>query len=319
MASGSPNLLPALGGAPYGHISDPDRGARARRCARRHGVRRRLRRCLADHRTQHGGDRGAQRPGHRSREPERGGRGGRDAQLVRRRQQRDPGEAQGPHRRLQGAAPGRDDRDRDAPGRHRRRQPRQDPARHGRHARHLLLQLGLAPAGPQPGRHAGRPVRRGRSSPTSRSRTCRPSRRPAGPSSACRRRAASAAASSTTARSTATSGSRSPRRGPSSRRTTTRSSRTARRRRSAPRSATPGPPSCSSSPTSTTSRSPNPTFAEEYTANKAHYADTPAAQAGFAHLQEAFEKDWWQEDFGADTFDIGQQKLAEASARTTRC
>ena len=55
----------------------------------------------------------------------------------------------------------------------------------------------------------------------------------------------------------------------------------------------------------------NPNFAADYTANKAHYADTPAAQAGFAHLQEAFEKGWWQEDFGADTFDIGQQKLAE--------
>ena len=57
----------------------------------------------------------------------------------------------------------------------------------------------------------------------------------------------------------------------------------------------------------------NPTFAADYTANKAHYADTPAAQAGFAHLQEAFEKEWWQEDFGADTFDIGQQKLAEGA------
>ena len=48
--SGSPSL-PALGGAPHGHISDPDRGARAACRARRHGVRRRLRRCLADHRT----------------------------------------------------------------------------------------------------------------------------------------------------------------------------------------------------------------------------------------------------------------------------
>jgi raffinose/stachyose/melibiose transport system substrate-binding protein len=55
----------------------------------------------------------------------------------------------------------------------------------------------------------------------------------------------------------------------------------------------------------------DPTFAADYTANKAHYADTPAAQAGFAHLQEAFDKDWWQKDFGADKFEIGQQKLAE--------
>jgi raffinose/stachyose/melibiose transport system substrate-binding protein len=54
-----------------------------------------------------------------------------------------------------------------------------------------------------------------------------------------------------------------------------------------------------------------PDFAEKYTANQVHYADTPAALAGFQHLQEAFEKGWWQEDFGADKFDIGQQKLAE--------
>ena len=55
----------------------------------------------------------------------------------------------------------------------------------------------------------------------------------------------------------------------------------------------------------------DPSFAADYTANKAHYADTPAAQAGFKHLQEAFEKGWWQKDFGADKFEIGQQKLAQ--------
>jgi raffinose/stachyose/melibiose transport system substrate-binding protein len=54
-----------------------------------------------------------------------------------------------------------------------------------------------------------------------------------------------------------------------------------------------------------------PDFAEKYTANQAHYADTPAALAGFQHLQEGFEKGWWQPDFGVDTFAIGQQKLAE--------
>ena len=43
-----------------------------------------------------------------------------------------------------------------------------------------------------------------------------------------------------------------------------------------------------------------PDFAEKYTANQAQYADTPAALAGFEHLQEAFEKGWCQEDFGAD-------------------
>ena len=55
-----------------------------------------------------------------------------------------------------------------------------------------------------------------------------------------------------------------------------------------------------------------PDFAQSYTENKAHYADTPAAQAGFQHLREAFDKGWWQKDFGADKFEIGQQKLAEA-------
>ena len=54
-----------------------------------------------------------------------------------------------------------------------------------------------------------------------------------------------------------------------------------------------------------------PDFAEKYTTNQVHYADTPAAMAGFQHLQEAFEKGWWQEDYGVDKFDVGQQKLAE--------
>ena len=44
-----------------------------------------------------------------------------------------------------------------------------------------------------------------------------------------------------------------------------------------------------------------PDFAEKYTNNKIKYADTPAALAGFQHLQEAFEKGWYQEDFGAAT------------------
>jgi raffinose/stachyose/melibiose transport system substrate-binding protein len=54
-----------------------------------------------------------------------------------------------------------------------------------------------------------------------------------------------------------------------------------------------------------------PDFAEKYTANQVHYADTPAAQAGFQHLQEGFDKGWYQKDFGADKFENGQQKLAE--------
>ena len=41
-----------------------------------------------------------------------------------------------------------------------------------------------------------------------------------------------------------------------------------------------------------------PDFATKYTANKAKYATTPAALAGFQHLQEGFDKGWWQKDFG---------------------
>ena len=43
-----------------------------------------------------------------------------------------------------------------------------------------------------------------------------------------------------------------------------------------------------------------PGFAEKYTNNQSHYADTPAAAAGFKHLQEGYDKGWWQKDFGAD-------------------
>ncbi len=53
-----------------------------------------------------------------------------------------------------------------------------------------------------------------------------------------------------------------------------------------------------------------PDFAEQYTANEAHYSDTPAALAGFKRLEEAFQKEWWQEDFGADKFEDGLEMLA---------
>ena len=53
-----------------------------------------------------------------------------------------------------------------------------------------------------------------------------------------------------------------------------------------------------------------PDFAERYTANEAHYSDTPAAKVGFQHLREAFDKGWWQEDYAADKFERGQELLA---------
>lgn len=53
-----------------------------------------------------------------------------------------------------------------------------------------------------------------------------------------------------------------------------------------------------------------PTFADDYTANKAKYATTPAAMAGFAYLQEGYEKGWWQKDFATTKFDQGLNLLA---------
>ncbi len=55
----------------------------------------------------------------------------------------------------------------------------------------------------------------------------------------------------------------------------------------------------------------NPSFAEEYTTNKVKYATTPAAMAGFEHLQEAYEKEWYQQDFATAKFDQGLEVLAK--------
>ena len=99
--------------------------------------------------------------------------------------------------------------------------------------------------------------------------------------------------------------------GPSSRPTTT-SSRPPGSPRSAPhtRPRTTGPRNCSSLPTTATSRRPSPTSPTDYTNNKIKYADTPAALAGFQHLQEGFDKGWYQKDFGAASFDDGLNALA---------
>jgi raffinose/stachyose/melibiose transport system substrate-binding protein len=53
-----------------------------------------------------------------------------------------------------------------------------------------------------------------------------------------------------------------------------------------------------------------PNFAADYTNNKIKYADTPAALAGFQHLQEAFDKGWYEKDFGAASLDDGLNGLA---------
>ncbi|MEA4906350.1 MAG: ABC transporter substrate-binding protein [Anaerolineaceae bacterium] len=53
-----------------------------------------------------------------------------------------------------------------------------------------------------------------------------------------------------------------------------------------------------------------PAFADDYTANKAKYADIPAAMAGFEHLQEGYEKDWYQPDSATTKFEQGLEMLA---------
>jgi raffinose/stachyose/melibiose transport system substrate-binding protein len=54
----------------------------------------------------------------------------------------------------------------------------------------------------------------------------------------------------------------------------------------------------------------HPNFAEDYTNNKAKYAEISEAMAGFSHLQEGFEKDWYQPDFSTARFEQGLEMLA---------
>ncbi len=54
----------------------------------------------------------------------------------------------------------------------------------------------------------------------------------------------------------------------------------------------------------------NPTFAADYTGNKAKYATTPAAMKGFEYLEQVFKAGYLNADFGAATFDDGVRMLA---------
>jgi raffinose/stachyose/melibiose transport system substrate-binding protein len=54
-----------------------------------------------------------------------------------------------------------------------------------------------------------------------------------------------------------------------------------------------------------------PTFAADYTGNKAKYATIPAAMAGFTYLDEGFKKGWYQKDFTTTTFEQGLKLLAD--------
>lgn len=57
-----------------------------------------------------------------------------------------------------------------------------------------------------------------------------------------------------------------------------------------------------------------PGFADAYTANKAKYATTPAAMAGFQYLQQGYELGWWQQDYATTRFEPGLAILAEGKA-----
>jgi raffinose/stachyose/melibiose transport system substrate-binding protein len=54
-----------------------------------------------------------------------------------------------------------------------------------------------------------------------------------------------------------------------------------------------------------------PAFAQDYTANKAKFATTPAAEAGFEHLAEMHTKGYLNKDFGSATVDQGLKMLIE--------
>ena len=57
----------------------------------------------------------------------------------------------------------------------------------------------------------------------------------------------------------------------------------------------------------------DPNFAEEYTDNKAKFATTPAALEGFMHLQEGYQKGWWEPDFATTKFQQGLKLLADGT------
>src|SRR5438105_2461572 len=56
-----------------------------------------------------------------------------------------------------------------------------------------------------------------------------------------------------------------------------------------------------------------PNFAADYTANKAKYATTPAAMAGFTYLQEGNQKGWYSQDYQTRTFEQGLKLLADGT------
>jgi raffinose/stachyose/melibiose transport system substrate-binding protein len=57
-----------------------------------------------------------------------------------------------------------------------------------------------------------------------------------------------------------------------------------------------------------------PNFAADYTANKAKYATSPAAMAGFQYLEDTFKGGYLNEDFGVAKFDDGVRMVATGEA-----
>ncbi|MBP1962906.1 ABC transporter substrate-binding protein [Paenibacillus aceris] len=57
----------------------------------------------------------------------------------------------------------------------------------------------------------------------------------------------------------------------------------------------------------------NPTFVQDYTANKAKYATTPSALRGFEMTAETFKKGYMNKDFLATTYDNALKMLAEGT------
>src|SRR5215212_5430567 len=57
-----------------------------------------------------------------------------------------------------------------------------------------------------------------------------------------------------------------------------------------------------------------PTFAADYTAGKSKYANTPAAQAGFQHIQEVHEAGYFNKDFASAKLNDGIKAVATGKA-----
>ena len=58
----------------------------------------------------------------------------------------------------------------------------------------------------------------------------------------------------------------------------------------------------------------DPSFAENYTANKAKYATTPAAKAGFQHLEDVHKAGYLNKEFAAAKFEDGLRAVATGTA-----